>query len=230
MIPISDVIVPPAAACPVCNRIPSFVVVVPPVVSVSLSIFAPITVPNALVPCGLLLMLTPSVRVIVPVLCGVMVTIKPRILPDTGCVIELDWLRLRTLDDPVLVAPGLSVNVNRALLMSVVVVSVVLWLNNRGRVNVVPSSVAPDSPGQTPAPPPFTRVLAVKALDDPKTVPEVKQGIPPDVPAKSISNVPDVVTGDPVTVNIPDGDVLLTVSPTLVTVPVPPPPGLVGNP
>jgi hypothetical protein len=71
--------------------------------------------------------------------------------------------------------------------------------------------------GATPAPPPTTGLLAESAPEEPSAEPDEKYGTPPDVPETVRPNVPELVTGEPVTPKIDDG----TESPTLVTVPPP---------
>jgi hypothetical protein len=63
----------------------------------------------------------------------------------------------------------------------------------------------------------------VRAAEEEITEALEKYGTPPEVPRRLKLRVPLVVTGDPVTVNIPDGEVPLTVRPTLATPPPPPP-------
>jgi hypothetical protein len=76
---------------------------------------------------------------------------------------------------------------------------------------------------------------AVNPDPEPRTIPErspeldntevlEKKASPPVVPAKFRFRTPTVVIGDPVTVKIPDGEVLFTVKATLATLPEPPPP------
>jgi hypothetical protein len=66
------------------------------------------------------------------------------------------------------------------------------------------------------------RTIPVKAPDEERTVGDEKYGRPPLVPERLMLSVPEAVTGDPVTAKMPDDDPLLMVSPTLVTVPLPP--------
>lgn len=66
------------------------------------------------------------------------------------------------------------------------------------------------------------RTIPVKGPDEERTVPDEKYGSPPLVPARPTLSVPEVVTGDPETEKMPDDNPPLMVSPTLVTVPVPP--------
>ena len=79
---------------------------------------------------------------------------------------------------------------------------------------VDPSPEISDAVGGDPP-----RTIPVNAPDELRTVPDEKYGIPPFVPARLILSVPLPVTGDPVTAKMPDDELLLIVSPTLVTVP-----------
>src|SRR3954471_20466559 len=69
-------------------------------------------------------------------------------------------------------------------------------------VVVTNAVVLPDrgpTDGATPAPPPMTGRLAVRAADEESCVPEEKYGTPPDVPVVVMPMVPEVVTGELVT-------------------------------
>lgn len=73
--------------------------------------------------------------------------------------------------------------------------------------------------GAVPAPPPITGRFAVSAAEEERTDELEKYGMPPEVPARLKFKEPEPVTGEPVTVKIPDGEVELTVRPTDDTVP-----------
>ena len=81
---------------------------------------------------------------------------------------------------------------------------------------VVPDTV-PDVGAPAP-PPPSTGALSVSAAEDAIAVALEKYGMPPLVPAAVKPSVPEVVTGEPLTVKIAGA-----ASATLVTVPVPAP-------
>jgi hypothetical protein len=87
-----------------------------------------------------------------------------------------------------------------------------------------PLVVASPETSDAEKPEPLPRTIPVRAAVLDRTELLEKNGSPPEVPAKLMLRLPSEVTGDPVTVKIPEGDVLLTVRPTLVTVPDPPPP------
>src|SRR5215471_6855232 len=72
----------------------------------------------------------------------------------------------------------------------------------------------PHEAGAAPAPPPFTRSLAVNAAEDASVLEALKYGTPPDVPDAVSVNVPLLVTGDPLMVKIAGAAMA-----TLVTVP-----------